>query len=206
MKTAIYFVAAALLIAFAFVVFRVFARRDYQRKGRLTLLSSLLELLVMSLYVSFPYLYNPPQWVSPWSREVPVSEPLRTVGRACIAIGLVSAFGTMLWFGLRRAFGLQVKGLIQSGPYRVTRNPQLVFFVPVVLGCVVLWPSWYALGWAALYGIVLHPTMVVTEEEHLLAVHGEEYARYCQRVPRYVGAWWRRAEALPVQGRGRVRD
>ncbi len=30
-----------------------------------------------------------------------------------------------------------------------------------------------------LYGVVGH-VMVMTEEEHLLAVHGEEYARYCQ--------------------------
>lgn len=191
MKTVIYFGAVILLITLTFVVFRVIVRRDYQRKGRATLLSSLLELLVMGLYMSFPYLYNPPQWVAFWSREVPVSEPLRIVGVVCITIGLVFAFGTMFWFGVRRALGLQVKGLIQSGPYRVTRNPQLVSFSTVVLGSVVLWPSWYSLGWATLYGMVVHP-MVVTEEEHLLAVFGEEYACYCQRVPRYVGLWWKR--------------
>jgi protein-S-isoprenylcysteine O-methyltransferase Ste14 len=191
MKIVVYFVSTALLIAFAFVVFRVFVRRDYQRNGRLTLRTSLLEPLVWGLYMSFPYLYNPPQWVSFWSREVPVSEPLRIVGVVCIAIGLVLAFGTMLWFGLRRAFGLQVKGLVQSGPYRVMRNPQIVGGSLLVLGSVALWPSWYAVGWVMLYGVVGH-VMVVTEEEHLLAVHGEEYARYCQRVPRYVGAWWRR--------------
>jgi protein-S-isoprenylcysteine O-methyltransferase Ste14 len=194
METVVYFVAAALLIAVAFVVFRVLVRRDYRRKRRATLLSSLLELLVMCLYVSFPSLYNPPQWMSFWSRKVPVNEPLRTAGVVCIAIGMLSAFGTMFWFGLRRAFGVQVKGLVQSGPYRVTRNPQLVGFTPVVLGCLLLWPSWYALGWAALYGVVAH-LMVVTEEEHLLAVSGEEYARYCRRVPRYVGLWWKGAAA-----------
>ena len=123
----------------------------------------------MCSYVSFPYLYSPSQWVWPWSHKVPVTEPLRTVGRVCIATGMVSAFGTMFWFGLRRAFGLQANRLIQSGPYRVTRNPQLVCFSLVVLGTVVLWPSWYALGWATLYGIVAH-LMVVTEEGHLLAV------------------------------------
>jgi protein-S-isoprenylcysteine O-methyltransferase Ste14 len=56
----------------------------------------------------------------------------------------------------------------------------------VVIGVVVLWPSWYALGWVVLYGIVVH-LMVLTEEEHLRAVHGEEYERYCSRVPRYLG-------------------
>jgi len=193
MKTLTYFGAAALLIAFAFFVFRVIVRREYQWKGRATLLTSLLEMLVVCLYLSFPLLYNPPRWMAVWSRKVPVSEPLRIVGHVCIAVGLAASFGTMFWFGIRRAFGLQVKGLIQSGPYRLTRNPQLVFFVLVVLGCVVLWPSWYALGWVTLYGMVFHP-MVVTEEEHLLAVFGEEYARYCRRVPRYVALWWKRKE------------
>ena len=194
METVIYFVAAALLIELAFLVFRVIVRRQYQRRGRLTFFISLFEMLVFVSYLGFPYLYNPPEWVAPWSGKVPVSEPLKTAGRICIAVGLVSSFGTGFWFGLRRAFGLQVKGLIQGGPYRVTRNPQLVFFSLVVLGCVVLWPSWYAVGWAALYGFVLHP-MIVTEEEHLRAVFGEEYARYCRRVPRYVGLWRKREEA-----------
>jgi len=194
METVIYFLAVALLTAFTFVSFRVAVRREYQRRGRLTFLISLLEVLVIVLYLGFPYLYNPPEWVTPWSHKVPVSEPLRTIGRVCIAVGLVLSVGTGLWFGLLRAFGVQVKGLIQNGPYRVTRNPQLVFFSPVVLGCVVLWPSWYAVGWAALYGFVLH-TMILTEEEHLRAVFGEEYARYCRRVPRYVGLWWKREEA-----------
>jgi protein-S-isoprenylcysteine O-methyltransferase Ste14 len=194
MEAVVYFVAAALLIAVAFAVFRIFVRRDYQQKGRLTLRTSLLELLAWGLYMSFPYLYNPPQWVSFWSPEVPVSAPARVVGVACIAIGLGSAFGTMFWFGLRRAFGLQVKGLIQSGLYRVTRNPQLVGGSLLVLGSVVLWPSWYAVGWVVLYGVVGH-LMVVAEEEHLLAAYGEEYARYCRRVPRYIGWRWRRHSA-----------
>lgn len=194
MGTMAYFLAAALLIAAAVAVFRVFARSDYQRRGRLTLRTSFLETLVMILYMSFPYLYNPPRWVPFWSRAVPASKQLRMAGVLCIAVGLASAFGTMLWFGLRRAFGLQVEGLVQSGPYRVTRNPQIVGFLLVVLGCVVLWPSWYATGWVMLYGVVAH-LMVRTEEEHLLSVYGEEYARYCQRVPRYVGLWRGRQKA-----------
>jgi protein-S-isoprenylcysteine O-methyltransferase Ste14 len=28
--------------------------------------------------------------------------------------------------------------------------------------------------------------MVMTEEEHLREVYGEEYERYCERVPRYL--------------------
>jgi protein-S-isoprenylcysteine O-methyltransferase Ste14 len=44
----------------------------------------------------------------------------------------------------------------------------------------------YALGWIVLEGFVAH-MMVLTEEEHLLEVYGGEYARFCERVPRYLG-------------------
>lgn len=185
MRTIVYVISALLLVVTAFVVFRVVARRDYQRKGRLTPLSSALELLVWGLYMSFPYLYNPPEWARFWSADLPVSA-LRVIGVLCTVVGLVSAFGTMLWFGLRRAFGLEVDRLVQIGPYRFTRNPQLVGGSLMVIGTALLWPSLYALGWVVLYGFVGH-MMVLTEEEHLLEVYGEEYARFCERVPRYLG-------------------
>jgi protein-S-isoprenylcysteine O-methyltransferase Ste14 len=136
--------------------------------------------------MSFPYLYNPPEWAWFWSQDVPVGAPLRTIGMLCIVVGLVSAFGTMLWFGLRRAFGLGVDRLVQTGPYRLTRNPQLVGGSLLAIGSFALWPSWYGLGWVALYGFVAH-LMVLTEEEHLRDVYGEDYVRYCERVPRYIG-------------------
>ena len=43
-------------------------------------------------------------------------------------------------------------------------------------------------------------TMVLTEEEHLLDVFGEAYARYRARVPRYLG-FRRRPLAVGASGR-----
>jgi protein-S-isoprenylcysteine O-methyltransferase Ste14 len=186
MQVAVYIISAFLLAITTLVVFRIFVRHDYQEKGQLTWLSGFLELLVWGLYMSFPYLYNPPEWAWFWSRDVPVGTPLRVVGVICVVAGLVLAFGTMFWFGLRRAFGLEVSALVQSGPYSVTRNPQIVGGSLLVIGSTVLWPSWYALGWVVLYVVVAH-TMVLTEEEHLRGVFGQEYERYCEGVPRYVG-------------------
>jgi protein-S-isoprenylcysteine O-methyltransferase Ste14 len=186
MRVAVYIISAFLLVIVASLVFRIFVRRDYQRKGRLTLLSGFLELLIWALYMGFPYIYNPPEWASFWSRDVPVDTPLRVIGVICILLGLASAFGTMFWFGLRRAFGLEVNALKHTGPYRVTRNPQIVGGSLLVIGSAVLWPSWYALGWVVLYAVVAH-MMVFTEEEHLRAVFGQENERYCERVPRYLG-------------------
>jgi protein-S-isoprenylcysteine O-methyltransferase Ste14 len=53
-------------------------------------------------------------------------------------------------------------------------------------GFVVLWPSGYALGWFFLFAILMH-MMILTEEEHLQRIHGEEYVQYCKQVPRYLG-------------------
>jgi protein-S-isoprenylcysteine O-methyltransferase Ste14 len=186
MRVFVYFSSAFLLIVIALAVFRVVVRRDYQRKGRLTFASSILQVLIWGLYMSFPYIYNPAEWVRILSPDVPVSALVRGAGLVCIAIGLVSAFGTMIWFGLRRAIGLQVNELLQRGPYRISRNPQLVGGSFLVIGTVLLWPSWYALGWAMLYGVVGH-LMVMTEEEHLREAYGEAYGKYCEQVPRYLG-------------------
>jgi protein-S-isoprenylcysteine O-methyltransferase Ste14 len=185
-RIVIYFTSALLLIVIAFAIFHVLVRRDYQRKGQLTLASSILQVVIWGLYMSFPYIYNPAEWVCFWSRDVPVSAPVRVAGLVCIAVGLTSAFGTMIWFGLRRAIGLQVNELIQRGPYRISRNPQLVGVGFLVIGTVLLWPSWYAVGWVVLCGIVGH-LMVMTEEEHLQEVYEEEYEQYCEQVPRYLG-------------------
>lgn len=55
----------------------------------------------------------------------------------------------------------------------------------MVIGVAILWPSWYALGWVIL-AAGFH-MMVLTEEENLRNVYGEEYTQYCKRVPRYLG-------------------
>jgi protein-S-isoprenylcysteine O-methyltransferase Ste14 len=186
MQLFVYLISALLLFVGAFGVFRVFVRRDYQRKGRLTPVSAFLELLIWGLYMSFPYIYNPADWPWFWSFGARDRSGLWAIGLVCITVGLVLAFITMFWFGLRRAFGLEVRALVETGPYRVTRNPQIVGGSLLVIGSAVQWPSWYALGWVILYGAIGH-LMVLTEEEHLFDQHGESYVRYCERVPRYLG-------------------
>lgn len=177
-----YFLSAFGLLVLAYLVFRVIVRWDYRRKGRLTPLSSLLELLVWSVLIFFPYTYNPPDWPWFWLYTSSINQIL---GFILIVAGLVLAFTTMFWFGLRRAFGLQVSELIRKGPYRLSRNPQIVGGALMVLGVASQWTSLYALGWLLLFAVISH-LMVLTEEEHLLRVFGEAYKQYCAEVPRFV--------------------
>jgi protein-S-isoprenylcysteine O-methyltransferase Ste14 len=110
---------------------------------------------------------------------------LNILGLIIIVLGFAIAFGTMFWFGMKKAFGFEVKGLIHNGPYRITRNPQILGGYLLVIGVSVQWPSWYALGWIGLYGLIGH-WMIITEEEHLQAKFGDEFTRYCEQVHRYL--------------------
>ena len=181
-QTVFYILYALVIIGAAYFIFRIVVRGDYNRKSHLTPLSSTLELLVFGAYMCFPYVFNPADWVNFWEH---IEFPHQIIGLVLILLGMGIAFGTMVWFGIRRAFGQEVNRLVVSGPYRLTRNPQVVGGYPMVIGVAVQWPSWYALGWVILWGVITH-MMILTEEEHLLNVFGEEYAQYCKQVPRYI--------------------
>ncbi len=182
---AVYLILALLLLITTYLVFRRLIQRDYLQRGHLTGLSSFLQLLMFAGVMSFSYLFNPPEWVCFWLLAGPTDSLLQIVGLTIILLGFVIAFGTMAWFGMRRAFGFEAQGLIQTGPYRITRNPQILGGYLLVIGTTVQWPSWYGLGWIALYGIIGH-WMVITEEAHLRAILGVEYERYCNQTPRYL--------------------
>jgi protein-S-isoprenylcysteine O-methyltransferase Ste14 len=182
----IYFISAFLLLAGAFIVFRIKVRHDYRRYDRLTPLSSALELLVCLCYVAFPSIYNPACWWYFWSCPVSTSTLLRIVGLFLVLSGIVIALAAMTGLGWRRTFGGDQTLIRGTGLYRLSRNPQVVGGFVMVAGISLLWPSWYALGWALLYALIFH-MMVITEEEHLSRIGGESYQRYCQHVPRYLG-------------------
>ncbi len=183
---AIYLTSAFVLLCTAFAIFRIIVRRDYQRRGQLTPLSTVLESLIWGPYFAFPYIYNPPGWAWFWSHRLQAPPILRLIGSISIVAGLAVLVVAMSGLGLLRSLGQEVNVLRQSGLYRFSRNPQIVAGALLVGGYVVLRPSWYALGWLVLYAAMAH-MMVLTEEEHLCDVHGEDYVRYCIRVPRYLG-------------------
>ena len=91
----------------------------------------------------------------------------------------------MAWFGRGKAFGLKIEGITSQGPYKVSRNPQILGGYLLVIGTAVQRPSLYALGWVLMYALIAH-WMIITEEEHLSRQFGEEYQRYCSEVPRYL--------------------
>ena len=178
-----YLIAAALLLILAILTFRLIVRNDYVQKGRLTAFSIFMETLIFFLLVGFPYVYGIQGWP-----EVKVGLILEILGWVFIVAGvLVIAIG-MFQLGLSGIFGQGSRNLKQNGLYRFSRNPQILGCWLYVIGFNVLWPSWYTLGWAGLFGIVTH-IMVLTEEEYLEKVFGEEYFVYREAAPRYIKLW-----------------
>lgn len=180
MSPPVYLILVSLLLVAAYVTFRGFVRRDYQRKGRLTTFTSVLGGLIFFLLGTFTWVDLPADWP-----PADTSPALQVTGWTLVVIGLAGLLIGMLRLGLRRSVGQEVNTLRQSGLYGMTRNPQIIACALAVVGYALLWPSWHSLGWVILFAAIAH-MMVLTEEEHLLRTHGDEYVRYCERVPRYL--------------------
>jgi protein-S-isoprenylcysteine O-methyltransferase Ste14 len=169
------------VVVFAAVVFRVVVRSAYHRRGRLGPVETALEFCAFVLWGLFVWADMPGGSVPLFSQSV-----VRSIGWIAVALGLASWFAVFFILGVRRSFGLDVDALLQTGPYGLSRNPQIVVVGVAVAGYWLVWPTWHTLSWLALYAGVSH-LMVLTEEEHLRTAFGESYARYALRVPRYFG-------------------
>ena len=183
MRIAIYIAASILLLAFSFLVFRVIVRRDYSKKGRTTLFSTILETLVFALHANFSYLFIPATW--PNLPYFPSDLLHQLIGLFLIGFGILITLAAMISLGYKRLFGQGSDEIKSSGFYRYSRNPQLVAYGAAIIGLALLWPSWYSFVWIILYGIITH-MMINTEEEFLHRVHGANYDKYCKKVSRYI--------------------
>lgn len=181
MELLVYVSGSALVLAAGYLAFRRIARRDYLRTGRLTPFAILMEYVAIGSWVLFTSLNLPRGW--PTTHVGPAQE---AVGSILFYGGLSLTLLNIVLLGIRRSHGLEANELRQSRFYGLTRNPQALCFVIAIVGNLVLWPTWRNLVALILLGVLVH-LIVITEEEHLHRAFGDEYARYCQRVPRYLG-------------------
>jgi protein-S-isoprenylcysteine O-methyltransferase Ste14 len=165
------------------VIFRFFVRRDYAQRGSLTAFSTFLEFLIFGMHANLPYLYLQNPW--PGFPPLPENSLQVILGFGFISLGLVAILGIMAYLGFSTTMGDHPDQLRQSGPYRWSRNPQLVTYTFILLGCVILYPTWQSAAWVVLFAAIAH-VMVLTEEEHLARIFKDEYQRYRTQTPRYI--------------------
>jgi protein-S-isoprenylcysteine O-methyltransferase Ste14 len=75
--------------------------------------------------------------------------------------------------------------LVDTGLFGVSRNPIFLALRLTLVGFFLTVPSWTMLI-AVLVGEVSMQVQVRLEEQHLRAMHGDVYERYCERVRRWI--------------------
>jgi protein-S-isoprenylcysteine O-methyltransferase Ste14 len=124
------------------------------------------------------------EWTVPWSVRVP-----RWVGAALILLGI----GFALWAvkSLAQAHthvdpAKPTTALVDTGPYRISRNPIYVAMTLSSVGMTLLLQTLWI-------GVLIIPVIwimnryvILPEEQYLLVKFGAAYAAYCKRVRRWL--------------------
>src|SRR5262245_60185654 len=88
--------------------------------------------------------------------------------------------------------------LIESGPYRFSRNPIYVADLAILLGIALHRGELMLFVYGAAFAVVANSWVVYHEEPILEQRFGDRYRTYCNAVPRWVG-YRRRGQPKPLQ-------
>ena len=125
-----------------------------------------------------------------WKGVWPVAIPpfvAYTVGAITAVAGAALYGAARMCFGsFRQAWGLTMDRLVTDGVYRYSRNPQLVGWLLIITGASMAGRSGGALILAAVYALSCL-VWIPVEERILERRFGEEYRKYRDAVPRYLG-------------------
>jgi protein-S-isoprenylcysteine O-methyltransferase Ste14 len=75
--------------------------------------------------------------------------------------------------------------VVDTGPYRLTRNPMYLGHLIVMAGLAITFRSWFALLLLMARAVWFHKR-VLKDEQRLAETFGADYAAYCQRVKRWI--------------------
>lgn len=111
-----------------------------------------------------------------------------TVGLLLLACGLgldVAAMVTMIRHRTNVLPHRKADHLVESGPFRWTRNPIYLGNTLLLAGLGFLFGSAWFLPAATTAAILTHKLAILREERHLEARFGASWQRYAARVPRW---------------------
>jgi protein-S-isoprenylcysteine O-methyltransferase Ste14 len=112
---------------------------------------------------------------------------LSVPGGALVLFGVVTfRSGVREFRSFEQASGMETGNLVTSGPYRYSRNPQIVGWLLGLLGVALTYRSFQGLILVAAF-LLLHRLYFEIEEQHLERTFGEEYRRYKASTPRFFG-------------------
>ncbi len=159
------------------------ARRDYETRGQLSTKASTAGWI---LYLT--HLLTTVVTALRSTKALPLHrKPSMVLG------GVLVLFGVWFFAAAVRKFrsfeqmsGTETGDLVKSGPYRYSRNLQIVGWGLALLGASIAGRSTKALLFTTAF-FVVHRLYFISEEQHLERTFGEEYRRYCSQAPRFLG-------------------
>lgn len=119
----------------------------------------------------------------------PFEVGVRWLGWALVAIFVGWngwALSTMARVGTALLPGGATTTILDTGPFRYSRNPLYIGLVVLDLGLALLWPSFWALLLVPLGFALLWWGAVAPEERYLAAKFGDAYVDYRRRVRRWL--------------------
>lgn len=165
----------------AWVLRRV--ERDYEEKGELSSVASVSAWVLYLLHVGLTISASlRPSKRLPVNQEIAFALGVTATGSGA---GLFTA-GVREFRSFEQMSGLETGQLVKSGPYRYSRNPQVVGWLLALLGAAIAGRSVKALVFVGFLFFV-HRLYFPIEERHLERTFGEEYRHYRMRAPRFLG-------------------
>jgi protein-S-isoprenylcysteine O-methyltransferase Ste14 len=116
------------------------------------------------------------------------SDAAAWLGVAFCGAGWSFLFWSLLSFGRSFRVGIDDENpdkLVTAGVFALSRNPMYVAFWFILLGQLLVFPSWLLLVYLAAASWLFN-RQITREEGYLAERYGTEYANYCARVRRYV--------------------
>jgi protein-S-isoprenylcysteine O-methyltransferase Ste14 len=106
---------------------------------------------------------------------------------------VVAGLGVMVWaFATMRAAGTtvvpweEVKALVTTGPFRLSRNPVYLGDLLLYLGITLIVASWWPVVFLPFVLLLMHRRVIRPEEDYLGGRFGGDYAAYRARVRRWL--------------------
>jgi protein-S-isoprenylcysteine O-methyltransferase Ste14 len=120
----------------------------------------------------------------------PIVFPLhKHIGALLLLVGFAIGFSAWLIFVKRKTPlrpGQPPRSVVESGPYRFTRNPMYLGTVIFLLGLFFVARSWYFLIPPVFFFTLLNSILIPFEEELMHRTFGDSYDNYCRRVRRWL--------------------
>ncbi len=117
------------------------------------------------------------------------SDALLWLGRVLILAGVAMALWAARSFWLSKTTIVphrEPTALVESGPYRYSRNPIYVADLLILAGWVFTLGAPHLLVLLAPFAWILQRNFILPEEERLRSHLGEPYVGYCDRVRRWI--------------------